>query len=199
MPYGPEHKQRTRARIVECARILFNRYGYDGVTINMVMESAQLTHGGFYNHFRGKEELFAAAVSSFLMGRGAQWRAEAGIDPRNPTRKAAAQMLRSYLSGEHLGDLDGQCPMIALPSDVGRASSEVQTAYQQLLEAMIGLFENSLEGRKKRETALTLAALCVGGMVLARTLPDSALANSVRRAAHAQGVALLKSAERVAP
>ena len=197
MPYAPEHKKSTRARIVECARILFNRHGYDRVTINMVMDAAQLTHGGFYNHFKSKEELFAAAVSSFLMGRGAQWRADAGIDPANPTRKAAAQMLRSYLSSEHLGDLDGQCPMIALPSDVSRASPEVQDAYHALLGAMVGLFESSLEGsrRRKHETALVLAALSVGGMVLARTLPNSALANAVRRAAHAQGASLLKSAE----
>jgi AcrR family transcriptional regulator len=34
----------------------------------MVMEAAELTRGGFYNHFKSKEELFAGAVSSFLMG-----------------------------------------------------------------------------------------------------------------------------------
>ena len=92
MPYSPTHKERTRARIVECARILFNRHGFDGVTIDMVMEQAELTRGGFYNHFKSKEELFAAAVSSFLMGRGARWRSEAGIDHAHPTREDAANM-----------------------------------------------------------------------------------------------------------
>ena len=186
MPYSAAHKQQTRARIVECARILFNRHGFENVTIDMVMTEANLTRGGFCNHFRSKEELFAAALSSFLMGRGAQWRAEAGIDPTKPTREAARQMLAGYLSSEHLGDLDGQCPMIALPSDVARSNPEVQAAYQPLLEGMVGLFESSLVGRsrKKRQDALTLSALCVGGMVLARTLPDSDLAEEVRGAAH---------------
>ncbi|HYD88613.1 MAG TPA: TetR/AcrR family transcriptional regulator [Vitreimonas sp.] len=195
MPYSPEHREKTRARIVECARVLFNRHGYENVTINMVMEAAELTRGGFYNHFKSKEELFAAAVSNFLMGRGAAWRADAGIDPSKPTREAAAQMLCSYLSDKHLGDLDGQCPMIALPSDVGRSGPEVQAAYQLLLEAMVGLFESSLTGpkRKRRETALALAALSVGGMVLARTLPDSTLASAVRTAAHKQAVRMLES------
>lgn len=194
MPYSAEHKQQTRAKIVECARILFNRHGYENVTINMVMEHARLTRGGFYNHFRSKEELFAAAVSSFLMGRGARWRADAGIDPGKPAREDAANMLASYLSREHLGDLDGQCPMIALPSDVGRSNSEVQAAYQRLLTAMVGLFEGSLSGRaaERRRTAMVLAALCVGGMVLARTLPDSELADAVREAANAHGRAMLK-------
>jgi TetR/AcrR family transcriptional repressor of nem operon len=194
MPYSAVHKERTRARIVECARILFNRHGFEGVTIDMVMEKAELTRGGFYNHFKSKEELFASAVASFLMGRGARWRAEAGIDHAHPTHEDAAHMLSSYLSSEHLGDLDGQCPMIALPSDVGRSNREVQAAYQRLLEAMVGLFERSLDGRKseRRRTALTLAALCVGGMVLARALPDSKLANAVRNAAHAHGRSVLK-------
>jgi AcrR family transcriptional regulator len=193
MPYSAAHKQNTRARIVECARILFNRHGYEGVTINMVMDEAGLTRGGFYNHFKSKEELFASAVSSFLMGRGAEWRADAGIEPGRTTREAAGQMLCGYLSKEHLGDLDGQCPMIALPSDISRSNPEVQGAYQVLLTSMVGLFEHSLTGpkAKKHQTALTLAALCVGGMVLARTLPDSKLAEEVRAAALKHGRTLL--------
>jgi TetR/AcrR family transcriptional regulator, transcriptional repressor for nem operon len=195
VPYTPAHKQQTRARIVESARILFNRHGYENVTIDMVMESAELTRGGFYNHFTNKEELFAAAVSSFLMGRGAKWRADAGIDPTKPTREAAAQMVRGYLSKDHLGDLDGQCPMIALPSDAARSSPEVQAAYQLLLESMVRLFETSLTGAKskRRQKAMSLAALCVGGMVLARTLPDSRLAEAVRGAAHASALTLLRA------
>lgn len=186
MPYSSEHKQRTRSRIVECARILFNRHGFESVSIDMVMAEAGLTRGGFYNHFKSKEELFAAAVSGFLMGRGAQWRAAAGVDPENPAPEMASQMIAGYLSPEHLGDLDGQCPMIALPSDVARSNPEVQEAYQMLLTAMVGLFETSLQEQnaEARHTALVLAALCVGGMVLARTLPDSKLAEEVRKAAH---------------
>ena len=187
MPYSAEHKQKTRERIVECARIRFNRHGFEGVTIEMVMADAGLTRGGFYNHFKSKEELFAAAVAGFLMGRGAKWRAAAGVDPANPAPQMAAQMIAGYLSPEHLGDLDGQCPMIALPSDVSRGSPEVKDAYEQLLTAMAGLFETSLqqqEPAEARRKALVLSALCVGGMVLARTVPDSKIGEDARKAAH---------------
>lgn len=185
MPYSREHKQKTQAKIVESARILFNRQGFQDVTIDMVMENAGLTRGGFYNHFKSKEALYSAAVSSFLMGRGAKWRADAGVDPSNPNPDMARQMIAGYLSPEHLGDLDGQCPMIALPSDVARANPEVQTSYQELLEAMVWLFESGLEGHtgQSRQKALSAAALCVGGMILARTLPDSTLVEEVRMAA----------------
>lgn len=186
MPYSKDHKQETRAKIVESARILFNRHGFVDVTIDQVMQNAGLTRGGFYNHFKSKEALYAAAVSNFLMGRGAQWRAQAGVDPTIPSPEMARQMIQGYLSPEHLGDLDGQCPMIALPSDVARANPDVQASYQELLDAMVGLFENSLKAQENaRQQALSIAALCVGGMVLARSIPDSGLADEVRKAAFA--------------
>ncbi|MDE2087841.1 MAG: TetR/AcrR family transcriptional regulator, partial [Xanthomonadaceae bacterium] len=56
MPYSADHKQRTRALIVECARTLFNRKGFIEVSIDEIMASAGLTRGGFYNHFKTKEE-----------------------------------------------------------------------------------------------------------------------------------------------
>lgn len=185
MPYSAEHKQRSRARIVEAARMLFNRHGFQDVTIDLVMESAGMTRGGFYNHFKNKEELYQAAVSSFLHGRGAQWRKDAGVDPASPGHVMMRQMIMGYLSPEHLGDVDGQCPMIALPSDIARSNPDVQASYQQLLEAMVGLFENGVADGKtsRRDQALSLAALCVGGMVIARSLPDSELAEDVRKAA----------------
>lgn len=188
MPLSVEHKQQTRAKIIEAARILFNRHGFAGVTIEMVMHSAGLTRGGFYNHFKTKQDLYSEAVTSFLMGRGLKWRTDAGIDPTCPTTEMAKQMVQSYLSPEHLGDIDGQCPMIALPSDVARAGEEVQSSYQELLQAMVWLFETSLTQTlpkaESRQKSLSLAALCVGGMVLARTLPNSDLAEEVRQAAN---------------
>ena len=193
VPYPPERKAQTRTRIVEAARVLFNRHGYDNVTIDMVMKAASLTRGGFYHHFRNKQDLFAAAVSSFLMGRGARWRAEAGIDAADPALEDAAGMLRTYLSPDHLGDIEGQCPLIALPSDVGRAAPAVREAYRRLLDAMVGLYERALPGDAagRRETALALAALSVGGMVLARTIPDAALALEVRQGALAKALEML--------
>lgn len=185
MPYSAEHKRQTRTKIVEAARILFNRHGFENVTIDQIMDAAGLTRGGFYNHFKNKQALYGEAVASFLMGRGAQWRTEAGVNMQSPSPEMVQNMVKSYLSDEHLGDVDGQCPMIALPSDAARADDSVRTAYQGLLESMIWLFEQCLgEGKPgSRQRALTLSALCVGGMTLARTLPDKKLAQELRDAA----------------
>ncbi|GFE51643.1 TetR family transcriptional regulator [Roseobacter cerasinus] len=186
MPYSASHRDATRAKIVEAARVLFNRHGFQNVTIDQVMQAAGLTRGGFYNHFKSKEALFSEAVSSFLMGRGAEWRRDAGIDPSNLKPEMAQQMIDAYLSDKHLGDIEGQCPMIALPSDVARADLKTQDAFQQLLTAMVWLLETALPDSQtdRRQKALASAALCVGGMVLARTLPNSELAEQVKSAAH---------------
>jgi len=195
MPYSAEHKTDVRKRIVEQARIMFNRDGFSAVSIDQLMAGAGLTRGGFYNHFNNKEELYAEAVASFLNGRGKTWRDEAGVDPVNGGPETVRAMIDSYLSPEHLKDVDGQCPMIALPSDVARGSPEVRAAYGSLLKAMSWLFENNLGGSvpDKREKALALSAMCVGGMVLSRTIDDEVLADEIREAARNSALGLLNA------
>ncbi|MEP1765465.1 MAG: TetR/AcrR family transcriptional regulator [Sulfitobacter sp.] len=187
MPYSKEHTQKSRNKIIEAARILFNVHGFEKVTIDMIMAKAGMTRGGFYKHFKSKEALYSVAVESFLMGRGAIWRKDAGIDPTNLSPEMAQHMLDSYLSEKHLGDIENQCPMIALPSDVARGAPDLQKAYQDLLTSMVWLFEAAQPSAsdEKRQRALAMAALCVGGMVLARSIPDGALAREVREAAYA--------------
>lgn len=186
MPYSAEHKEQTRSRIVESARILFNRHGFNDVTIDTIMAEAGLTRGGFYTYFKNKDELFAETVGSFLSGRGAQWRNEFSVTNAKSEHAMAKQMIDGYLSSQHLGDLDGQCPLIALPSDVARQNPAVQKSYEKLFTAMVSLFETNLDGAESdnRKNALSIAALCVGGMVLARTLATETLASEVREAAH---------------
>ena len=183
MPYPKDHKQRTRTRIVEAARQLFNARGFDCVSIDMVMERAGLTRGAFYSHFDSKEALFVAAVDSFLMGRGKEWRDWGGLDPNQLGPEMARRMVEAYLSREHLNDTEGQCPLIALSTDVARAGPDVRASYERLLAAMVHLFAAGEVDPVRRQKALATAAMCVGGMILARTIPDSDITEAVREAA----------------
>ncbi|HEX7732226.1 MAG TPA: TetR/AcrR family transcriptional regulator [Rhodanobacter sp.] len=195
MPYTPEHKQRTRARIVECARMLFNRKGFTAVSIDEIMAGAGLTRGGFYNHFRTKEELFVEAVATYQDFNPTDRWPQLDFDPRRRGTAFARQMVDVYLSREHLDDIEGHCPMIALPSDVARAGAGVKRAYHGLLERMAGLFAQSTDASADKQAArrhgLALAALCVGGMVLARTVEDDALREEIRTAARATAHGLI--------
>lgn len=185
MPYSKEHKQRVRARIVEAARRLFNRHGFDNVSIDQLMAEAGLTRGGFYSHFDSKEAVFAAATASFLNGQGATWREDAGVDPTAGQVEMAKRMVASYLSREHLDQVENQCPLIAYATDVARAGPQVRESYRELLEGMVSLFEYNLEGsaQERAKRARALAAMCVGGMVIARALPGTDTAEEIRRSA----------------
>ena len=56
----------------------------------------------------------------------------------------------------------------------------VKAAYQEVVEQLVKVFEEHLNGLRARERALTLAALCVGGMVLARNVCDRDFACSFK-------------------
>ncbi len=193
MPYSQQHKQLTRQRIVDCARELFNRKGFAEVSIDEIMASAGLTRGGFYNHFNNKEDLFVEAVKSYGECNPTDRWQDVDLDFSLPPAQLAQQMIQAYLSHTHLADVDAHCPMIALPSDIARAGPKVKAAYRQLVERMIEVFESglaSVSSDARYEQALALTALCVGGMVLARTFDDHQQANEMVDAARVMALAI---------
>src|SRR5712692_9439547 len=119
MPYPREHRDQTRARIVRSARTLFNRRGFEGVKIDDIMAHAGLTRGGFYNYFETKGQLYAEAVTLSLAET--PWARWDGVTVDFSAEDAAKQVIHAYLSQQHLDDVDGSCPMVALPSDVARS------------------------------------------------------------------------------
>jgi AcrR family transcriptional regulator len=196
MPYSAAHKAETRARIIESARIMFNRHGFEQVSIDDIMREAGLTRGGFYNHFASKQELFAAAVHSFTSCNPFRLRVEASPKSRTP-RQLARLLIDMYLSDENLADVDQQCPMIAVPSDVARAGLKPRAAYTTLVANMKTVFEQALaDGKSKVDkraeaSALLIVNLCVGGMVIARTTDDPHLRKALRAVAKREAYRLL--------
>src|SRR5271154_1850307 len=53
--------EETRRRIIEEAAPLFNQRGYEGCSIQDIMDATGLEKGGIYRHFESKEELAAEA------------------------------------------------------------------------------------------------------------------------------------------
>ena len=185
MPYSPKQKRDTREKILESARRLFNRKGYSGVSIEEIMNDAGLTHGGFYRHFTGKDELYAAAVRQFLCKKTpAAWQKPRG--PSAVTKPRAERIVEAYFSREHFDDHDGCCPLLGTASDVERCGEAVQAAYQEVVEQLVKVFEDRLKGPRAHGRALALVALCVGGMVLARNVGDPGLADDFRCSAYAE-------------
>jgi len=188
MSYPAKHRPMTRQKIIRSARRLFNRHGFDAVSIDDVMADAGLTRGSFYSYFNSKGDLYAEAVTHILNEKQLLSSDGISIDPRAVNN--AAQFIRDYLSLESFEDIDGTCPLIAFPTDFLRKEHRVRQAFETVVRIMIDVFEQALQrdGPAARSRTHAIAALCVGGMVLARPIEDRTLADELREAA--MGVAL---------
>lgn len=75
----------TKKRLIECARKLFKEKGYNSVTVDDIVKEANSSKGGFYTHFKTKEEILINmlpfvddAYEAFL---------NTGIKPKNSIEK----------------------------------------------------------------------------------------------------------------
>jgi TetR/AcrR family transcriptional repressor of nem operon len=62
MRYQPEHKVEIHQKIVKDASRRVRTEGLSGAAVSAVMRDTGLTHGGFYKHFRSKDELLIEAL-----------------------------------------------------------------------------------------------------------------------------------------
>jgi AcrR family transcriptional regulator len=58
-----ERTEATTTALVDAARDLFARDGYDATSLDMVASRATVTKGAVYHHFEGKRQLFEAVFS----------------------------------------------------------------------------------------------------------------------------------------
>lgn len=183
MPYPPNHRKEIKRKIVDSARRLFNRHGFDNVGLKQIMAGAGLTHGGFYSYFRSKSDLYSEVLGCFFTDP--EWKScWEGVHVDLSSTDVGPQVVRAYLSRQHYEDVANSCPMVAMPSDVARSGESVKLAFETVFKAMVEILERSLADKKQpRQTrAQAIAALCVGGMVVARSLLDRRMADELRTA-----------------
>ncbi len=191
MPYPTGHRAEVKARIVQSARRLFNRRGFDNVSVGQIMAGAGLTHGGFYSYFGSKSDLYTEVLDCFFTDPN--WKScWEGVEVDLKSFEVGAQVIRAYLSRQHFEDVENSCPMVALPSDVTRNGKNVKGAFETVFKAMVSILERSAAEScsRRRGTALATAALCVGGMVVARALLDRTLADELREECMRVGLGL---------
>ena len=183
MPYSANHRFETREKIIDSARKLFNRYGFESVSIQQIMAGARLTHGGFYSYFDSKSDLYSEVLGCFFTDP--EWKnCWEGVHVDLSSTEVGPQVVRAYLSRQHFEDIDNSCPMVALPTDVARSNTSAKRAFETVFRAMVSVLERSLrdKAQPRRIKAEAIAALCIGGMVVARTMVDRSLADELREA-----------------
>ena len=191
MPYPSGHRTEVRGKIVASARRLFNRHGFDNVSVDEIMAGAGLTRGGFYSYFGSKSDLYAEVLGCFFTDP--EWKnCWEGVEVDLASRDAGPQVVEAYLSQQHFVDVENSCPMVALATDVARSGASAKKAFEAVFAGMVSVLERNVAGdrRRKRKKAEAIAALCVGGMVVARALADRAAADALRNNCRAMAMEL---------
>jgi TetR/AcrR family transcriptional repressor of nem operon len=191
MSYPAGHRAAVKKNIIDSARKLFNRHGFESVSLGQIMAGAGLTHGGFYSYFKSKSDLYAEVLGCFFTDP--EWKScWEGVHVDLSSTDVGPQVVRAYLSRQHFEDVGNSCPMVALPTDVARSGVSARRAFETVFKAMVSVLERSLvqKGRLRSTTARSIAALSIGGMIVARTVVDRSLADDLRAACMAMAMDL---------
>lgn len=172
MRYSLEHKARNHENILTVAARSFRKRGGDSSGIGTVMKNVGLTKGGFYHHFKSKDDLFVQAVARALdeMGKGAAKAANSA-----PEGQALRAIIERYLSVPHANSLGTGCVISALGPELARKPIAVRRRIEPLLEAYRERLLPFMPGDTREEKLANCRLLfsCMAGvLMMARFTPE---------------------------
>ena len=174
MRYEPEHKSRTRNRIVRNAARKLRAEGLSGPGVASVMKASGLTVGGFYKHFRSKDELLADAIAEGFLESGEKIYSSLQSLPREDMWK---ELVRLYLSPEHCDHPDSGCPVAALAPEMARAKLGVRKRISGLITNRAERWVEFMPGRtaaERQQNFSVIFSAMAGAVSVARILTDPA-------------------------
>jgi TetR/AcrR family transcriptional repressor of nem operon len=162
-----EQVSENRRRILDAASRLFRVRGFESVTVAEVMQSAGLTHGGFYGHFSSKDDLIAQTLAHCLtIGSGEPFDLQAYV--------------AHYLSPEHRDNPGDGCPFAALAAHVQRQGCDVRAVMSEGARTLIGRMVGDQDARPGAGPSIVGSwAAMVGAMILARAVEDRDLSDRI--------------------
>jgi TetR/AcrR family transcriptional repressor of nem operon len=174
MRYPVEQKTETHERIVDAAARSFREHGSEGQGVARLMKGVGLTHGGFYRHFKSKEDLFVDAIA-----KGFQQSADrmVAVAAKAPQGKQLRAMIESYLSLEHLEDPGGGCVISTLAAEIARQKpavrARINAAMKSYRERLLPFFPGDDDAEKRHQFVVLFPAMA-GVLMTARAMSDPA-------------------------
>ena len=184
MRVSREKAAENRETIVKAAGDLFREKGFSGIGVADIMQAADLTHGGFYRHFKSKDDL-AAEASKLVMGNSAAHWEKTLEEHKDDALKV---IVERYLSAKMRDDRGHSCAFASLGADASREGKPVRKAFADGLRPLIDVLTKLMPGASKtarRRKALAAMSQLVGAMVLARAVDGTAFSDEILAAAKA--------------
>lgn len=172
MRYSAEHKARSHEKILSAAARSFRERGGDSTGIGTVLKKVGLKKGGFYRHFRSKDDLFVEAVARALdeTGRGMEQVARSA-----PEGQALRAIIERYLSVDHADSPGSGCVRAALGPELARKPLAVRKRIEALLEGYRERLSPFMPGRTRDERLANCRMLfpsMAGVLMMVRVIPD---------------------------
>jgi TetR/AcrR family transcriptional regulator, transcriptional repressor for nem operon len=171
--------EQTRQRVVQEAAKLFNQRGYEGSSLQDIMEATGLEKGGIYRHFSSKDEL-AEEAFKYAWSVVSQARSK-GIDELQNPLDQLRQFVRNFI--EIRPGLPGGCPLLntAIESDDGNPVLRKQAlaALRNWRSKLTALAQSGIEqGSIRRHTAPETVAIVIiscleGALMMSRLERDN--------------------------
>jgi TetR/AcrR family transcriptional repressor of nem operon len=195
MRYEKGHKEQTRKLVLDIAGAQFRAKGIEGTGVASLMADAGLTHGGFYAHFKSKDDLVQEALSTAHASSRQAWIAEAKA-ARERGEDGLEAIVRRYLRTEHRDRPDAGCSVAALASEVARNDLKTRSimadAASELIAIIAAELPSSFPEEKATETAYAIFGLMIGTLQLARVTTDPALSETILRAGQEAALHLVR-------
>src|SRR5207253_9509688 len=186
MGHSKAQKTRTHKRIVSIASKRFREKGLAGFGIAELMKEAGLTVGGFYKHFKSRDDLVAESVGSAL----GFWKRRVDAAASGGPPVTYESLVDDYLSKTHRNHPGTGCPVGALAGDIARSDKRTRAVVTRQIRDNIALVATLIrdtnqndQGEKDKSAAraqavLTYCAL-VGAIGVARAVSDEQLSREI--------------------
>ncbi len=92
-------RKNNREKILETARTLLPRYGYNGISIRAIAQRAKLTTGAIYFHFKNKKEIYKTICYEAVDMLHAMFRE--GIESKKTPNQKLISIFDSYVAFYH--------------------------------------------------------------------------------------------------
>ena len=172
MRYSQDHKAQTHQRIIKEASARFRKDGIGATGLQPLMKALGLTHGGFYSHFKSKDELVEKALQE--AGQQVDGLCAEIFAQENPLQV----FIDTYLSEWHQTSPDEGCPLMTISSELGLRGQPSPTS-DAVLNARLAQIENTLEGDNSADRAIVIMSALVGALLLSRSVADAEFAQRI--------------------
>ena len=191
MGHSQADKAQSRERILRNAADAVRDTGLESVSVAKLMRSADLTHGGFYNHFASRSDLLAQALERALVEGGKT--AAASMKPGDAPRSYETRV-KGYVSRAHRDARTSGCAIAALASDVSRADEASRAVMSAHVDEFVAQLTQALHSQDEGDAMLAVSAM-VGAVLLARVQTDTKKSDALLKAVRDRLLALNRSDE----